>query len=43
MTSMNTREFLAAAAGIGALTLSACAFTGCCTLSDSAEAEAGPG
>ena len=28
---------------VGVLALSACAFTGCSTLSDSAEAEAGPG
>ena len=43
MTSMNTRAFLAAAAGIGALAISTCTFTGCSTLTDSAEAEAGPG
>ena len=43
MTSMNTRAFLAAAVGIGALAISTCTFVGCCTLTDSAEVEAGPG
>ena len=43
MTSMSTRTSMATAAGIGALALCVCMFVGCSTLSDSAEAEAGPG
>lgn len=43
MTSMDTRTFLSAAAGIGALALGACAFAGRSAIADAAEAEAGPG